>query len=298
MLQCVAINCRVVNNVLADSINELVRHDACVKVVNKKLQVIRKPEEVVMTRSFLVAALVTMAVVVLFGSTARGQENPSVIGQVVSATGITQNGNPLPAGGTIFDGVVLTADAAGEAVIKLSPTSQVAVRPNTSVRFAKILTRKVLQIHSGNILVENVGKDFTLIQTPKFNIRPSTGQASRIYVGLMTDNTTYIEAAEGDVEIEDIKSSRAYTLPAGQNTFVPESAEGVPGLESRQPTPPPTPAQAAPATPQPTQPKPASHNTALIAGIAAAAGIGGVVAAVAGSHGGGGGGQPVSPSAP
>jgi hypothetical protein len=153
-----------------------------------------------------------------------------------------------------------------------------------------------LQIHSGNVLVENAGRNFTLVQTPRFNITPRTEQASRIYVGLMTDNTTYIEAAEGDVEIEDIKSTRSYTLPAGQNTFVPESAEGVPGLESRQPPLPPGPAQAAPSTPQPAQPKPASHNTALIAGIAAAAGIGGVVAAVAGGHGGGG--QPVSPSAP
>jgi hypothetical protein len=251
-----------------------------------------------MTRSFLFAALVTMAAVVLFGSAAPGQVNSNVIGQVVSATGITQNGNPLPPGGTIFDGDVLIADAAGEAVIKLSPMSQVAIRPNTSVHFARILRRKVLQIHSGNVLVENAGTDFTLVQTPRFNIRPRTEQASRIYIGLMTDNTTYIEAAEGDVEIENIKSLRSYTLADGQNTFVPESAEGIPGVEASQPTTPPTPAQAAPSTPQPAPPKPASHNTALIAGIAAAAGIGGVVAAVAGSHGGGGGGQPVSPSAP
>jgi hypothetical protein len=249
-----------------------------------------------MTRSFLFAAFATMAAVVLFGSPAPGQESTHVLGQVVSATGITQNGSPLPPGGTIFDGDMLAADATGEAVIKLSPTSQVAIRPNTTVHITRILTRKVVHIHSGNVLVENAGKDFILVKTPKFNITPRTEQASRIYVGLMTDNTTYIEAAEGDVEIEDIKSTRAYTLPAGQNTFVPESAEGVPGLESRQPPAPPAPTQAAPSAPQPAQPKPASHNTALIAGIAAAAGIGGVVAAVAGSHGGGG--QPVSPSAP
>jgi len=251
-----------------------------------------------MTRSFLFAALVTMAAVFLFGSAASGQLNPNVIGQVVSATGITQNGNPLPPGGTVFDGDVLTVDAAGEAVIKLSPTNQVAIRPNSSVHFARILTRKVVQIHAGNVLVENAGKDFTLVQTPRFNIAPRTVQASRIYVGLMTDNTTYIEAAEGDVEIENIKSSRSYILPAGQNIFVPESAEDIPGVEPRQAIPPSTPAQVAPSTPPPAPPKPASHNTALIAGIAAAAGIGGVVAAVAGGHGGGGGGQPVSPSAP
>jgi hypothetical protein len=250
-----------------------------------------------MIKTFLFAALATMAVVVLFGSAGWGQEKTSVIGQVVSATGITQNGNLLPSGGTIFDGDVVITDASGEAVIKFSPTSQVAIRPNTSIHFATILTRKVVQIHAGNVLIENAGKDFTLVQTPRFNIRPLTEQASRIYVGLMTDNTTYIEAAEGDVEIEDIKSTRSYILPAGQNTFVPESAEGIPGLESRQAPAPTTPAEAAPSTPQPAQPKPASHNMALIAGIAAAAGIGGVVAAVAGSHGGGGG-QPVSPSAP
>jgi len=249
-----------------------------------------------MTRSFLFAALATMAAVVLCGSAAPGQENPNVLGQVVSAAGITQNGSPLPGGGTIFDGDLLAADANGKAVIKFSPTSQVAISPNTSVRFARILTRTVLQIQSGNVLVENAGKDFTLIQTPRFNIRPLTEQASSIYVGLMTDNTTYIEAVKGDAEIEDINSSRSYTLPAGQNTSVPESAEGIPGLQSHQPTPPPGPVQAAPSTPQPTQPKPTSHNTALIAGIAAAAGIGGIVAAVAGGHGGGG--QPVSPSGP
>jgi len=265
-----------------------------------------------MTRNFLFAALATMAAVAVFGPAVPGQENVAatgqehadVLGQVVSATGLTQNGNLLPAGGTIFDGDMLITDASGEAVIKLSPTSQVAIRPNTSVHSARILTRKVIQIHSGNVLVENAGKDFTLVQTSRFNIRPATQQASRIYVGLMTDNTTYIEAAQGDVEIEDIKSSRSYILPAGQNTFVPESAEGVPGLESHQPAPPPattsttsttTTTSAPPSTPQPTQPKPASHNTALIVGIAAAAGIGGVVAAVAGGHGGGGS-PPVSPS--
>jgi len=254
----------------------------------------------------MLAVICGMATVPLALSGAGGQETPKapgvvVIGQVAAATEASQNGSPLLAGGTIFENDLLTTGPGGQAVIKFSATSQIQLQPSTSVHVMKILQRRVVRLHTGNVVVENAGRDFTLVQTGKFSIVPHSGDPSRFYVGFMADNTTYIEAAEGTAEIEDIKGGRTYILPAGQNTLVPENAQGIPGLTPSQPAQPPAstvPGTSQPATTQPAKPKPASHsNTGLIIGIAAAAGIGGAVAALAGGHGGSSGGN-VSPSAP
>jgi len=245
-----------------------------------------------MTRMHSLAIVCTCAIVLAAIAATAAQESPEMMGQVVSAQEATQNGNPLPAGGTVFESDVISTGGGGQAVVKLSPTSQAELRANTSVLFTRILRRKVVQLHSGNVLVENAGKDFTLVRTVKYNISPQGEAPSKIYVGLMADNTTYIEAADNPLEIEDLKTGQVYVLPAGQNAFVPQNAEGVPGLAPTQP--PQTATVKPPATPTnptatpPAKPKSSSH-TGLIVGIAAAAGIGGAVAALAGGHGGGGG---------
>jgi len=249
-----------------------------------------------MTRLCCLVAFGGMALFLMVYRARAGQENANVIGQVASADGTTQNGHLLRAGGTIFEGDQVTTGASGQAVVKLSATSQVELRANTSVQFTRILKRKVVQLHSGNILMENAGKDFTLVRTTKFNISPASEEPSKLYAGLMADNTTYIEAADNDAEIVDLKTGKTYILPSGQNTFVAENAVGIPGLTPSQP------AQAAGGNPQPTTPgttqpttaKSGSH-TGLIIGIAAAGGVAGAVAALAGGHGGGGSSSPSAP---
>jgi hypothetical protein len=245
------------------------------------------------TRLWLATAR-AMVTVCFFCLAALAQETPAVIGQAVVSTGTTQNGISLPSGGTIFDGDLIATDASGRAVIKLSPTSQVTLNENTAVRFARVVERTWLRLQKGTIVVENTGKGFAVVETPKFHILPALEGNSKVYVGLMADNSTYLESAEGNVTIDDIKSGQSYVLPAGQSTLVAADASGVPGLQAQAIAPAPPAKETVPTPPPPALQKPPSHNTALIVGIAAAAGIGGGVAALSG----GGGGQPASPSAP
>ena len=247
---------------------------------------------------FRPAAVRAMVTICFFCLAAPAQESPIVIGQAVVSTETTQNGISLPSGGTIFDGDLVATGASGRAVVKLSPTNQVTLNANTAVRFARVVERTWLRLQKGTIAVENTGKDSAVVETPKFHIVPATEGTSKAYLGLMADNSTYIESAEGNVTIDDIKSGQSYVLPAGQSTMVPADSSGVPGLQPLRATPAPTPTPSTPPShPQPPlAPRPHSHNTALLLGISAGAGIAGAVAGLSG--GGGGGGQPASPSAP
>ncbi|MGD0920762.1 MAG: FecR domain-containing protein [Terriglobia bacterium] len=243
---------------------------------------------------FWLATVRVVVTICFFSLAVQAQETPIVIGQAVVSTETTQNGIALPSGGTIFDGDLIETGASGRAVVKLSPTNQVTLNVNTAVRFARVVERTWLRLQKGTIVVEYTGKDFAVVETPKFHIVPATEGTSRAYVGLMADNSTYIESAEGNVTIDDIKSGQSYVLPAGQSALVAADASIVPGLQAKAAPPAPPAKETAPTPPPPAPRKPPSHKTALIVGIAAAAGIGGGVAALSG----GGGGQPASPSAP
>jgi hypothetical protein len=243
--------------------------------------------------SLVLSAALTVC---FFCLAAAAQQGPIVIGQAVLSTETTQNGIALPSGGTIFDGDLIVTGASGSAVVKLSPTTQVTLNANTTVHFARVVQRTWLRLQKGTVVVENTGKDFAVVETPKFQIVPGTEASSKAYVGLMADNSTYLESAEGNMVIDDIKSGQSYILAAGQSTLVPADASGVPGLQAQAVVPAPPVKEAPPTPPPTTPPKPPSHHTGLIVGIAAAAGVAGGVAALAG--GGGGGGPPASPSAP
>jgi hypothetical protein len=226
------------------------------------------------------------------------QEEPSnIIGIVVASAEATRNGNPLASGGTVFEGDLVSTGATGRTVIQLSPTNQVTLNENTSARFTRIVERVWLRLQKGTVVAENKGKNSVLVATARFYIEPNSTADSRIYVGVMTDNSTYIESVAGDVRIEEIQSEQAYLLRAGQNTLVPANVSGLPGLEPLPASVAPTPAQSTPpSNPQPASvQKPHSHKTIIILGAAAGAGI---VAAVADLAAGGGSSKPVSPSAP
>jgi predicted aspartyl protease len=254
-----------------------------------------------MGSSFSNVAGKTLSALLLFGLAAPAQQTPAVIGQVVNSTGATQNGVSLPSGGTILDGDVVATGASGLAAIKLSAVSQITLNENTSVVFTKVLDQTRLRLQKGTVVVENSGKSLVVVATPKFEIQPAIAGSSKLYVGLMADKSTYIEAGQGDVAIVDTTTGQSYVLSAGHNTLVPENASGIPGLQPKQP------AQAATTTPSPNvpaaQPQPAvpqkrssSHGTAILIGLGAGGAAVAGVAAAAG--GGGGGGQAASPTVP
>ncbi len=234
-----------------------------------------------------------------------GQEeketNPA-IGQVVTSADATRNGKPLPVGERIVEGDSVSTGAAGRAVIQLGPKNQVTLNENTSVSFTRRMQRVWLQLQSGTVVAEDtgLGEGNALVATTRFHIESTSPAPSKIYVGIMTDNSTYIESQAGDVRIGDTQSGQAYLLPAGQNTLVPPNASGVPGLQPL----PATPTLPQTATTPSTQPQTASapgrnsHKTLLILGIVGGAGAAGVAAAFAG-HGGSSSSSsqpPVSPS--
>jgi ferric-dicitrate binding protein FerR (iron transport regulator) len=242
-----------------------------------------------------------------------GQQEPASneIGKVTTAVGATRNGKPLATGQTVVDNDLVSTGAAGRAVVQLSPTNQITLNENTSARFSRVVERIWLRVQSGNIVAENKGESYALIVTAKFHIEPNSNAASRIYVGVMTDNSTYIESVTGDVRIEEIQTEQAYLLPSGQNTLVPASASGVPGLQPLQaaaptptaPTPTSTTPTSTPSTPSSNPQTPSvaaahSHTGLIILGAAAAGGVAAAAAGLAGKGGGSSGSQPVSPSSP
>jgi ferric-dicitrate binding protein FerR (iron transport regulator) len=246
------------------------------------------------------------------GFPGQQEQASNEIGKVTAAAGATRKGKPLAVGETVVNNDVISTGAAGRAVVQLSPANQITLNENTSARFTRVVERVWLQVQSGNIVAENKGESYALIVTPKFHIEPNSAAASKIYVGVMTDNSTYIESVTGDVRIEEIQSEQAYLLPAGQNTLVPPNTSGVPGLQPLQaaapaPTTTLTPTTTATTTPAPATPStnpqtPSvaaahSHTGLIILGAAAAGGVAAAAAGLAGK-GGSSGSQPVSPSTP
>lgn len=229
------------------------------------------------------------------GLPGQAETQSKVIGNIVSSTGATQNGKPLPSGGWINDGDSISTGAIGRAVLQLLPTNQVTLDENTSARFSIPVDRVLLQLQNGTIVVENKGERNILIETTKFHIEPNSAAPSTTYVAIRSDSSTYIEALSGDVRIRDTRSDQTYLLPTGQNALVPANGSGVPGLQPL--------AGSADLTPAPktlsSQPAPGvrghSHTTIIILGVAAGSGI---AAAAAIALSGGGSGTPASPVVP
>jgi hypothetical protein len=222
-----------------------------------------------------------------------------VIGQVVSASGATQNEKPLVIGAMIFDGDAISTGAGGSAVVKLLSSNQITLSENTSTKFAKPVDRIWLHLQAGTVTVENLGENVVLIVTRRFHIEANSPGPSRSIVEVRADDSTYIEAVNGDVRIREVPFQQAFLLPAGQKTLVAENTLGLPGLKPLTVTAIPTPTPRTPPSEQQTAPTPKlgrSHNGIIILGIAAGGGIAGAIAAFSG--GGGSSSPPVSPSAP
>jgi hypothetical protein len=222
-----------------------------------------------------------------------------VIGQVVSATGATQNEKPLSTGAMILDGDAISTEGNGSAVIQLLSSNQVTLDEATFTKFAKPVDRVWLHLQSGGVTVENKGESVVLIATRRFHIESNSAGPSKIIVQVRADDSTYIEAVTGDARVREVPFDQAYLLPAGQKTLVPENRLGLPGLRPLATSVSPTQTARTPPVEQATAPTPKlkhSHNGIIIVGIAAGGGIAGAIAALSG--GGGGSSPPVSPSAP
>ena len=234
-----------------------------------------------------------LSVLCLTCSIALGQGR-QVIGQLTAAKEASQNGITVPGEGTILEGDLITTGAGGQAVAKLSPTNLVTINENTSARFTRVSGRNKVRLEKGTLVAESSAEGSAVIGTPKFDVEPAAAGKAKLYVGLLADNSTYVEALEGDALIKELKSGDSYLLPSGQNTLVPEGVTGIPGLQARKEPPIVAEKKTAPPAKPSVRPKQSSHTGAIVAGVAIAAGAGAAVAAASGK----GGSQPASPSAP
>jgi ferric-dicitrate binding protein FerR (iron transport regulator) len=218
----------------------------------------------------------------------------NVVGNVTIAAGAMQNGSYLSGGETVRDNDLIATGAAGRVTVELSPTTHVTLNENTSGRFSKTIERVWLRLEKGKVVAESRGEGYLLIATSRFYISPTSTAPSQLFVWVLIDNSTYVEALTGDVRIEDLKTERSYVLPAGQNTMIPENATDVPGLQplpgaATPPPPAPTPPSTPPSTPNPptvtTTVKSHSHTTAIII-LGVAGGAGAATAAILAETGG------------
>lgn len=220
------------------------------------------------------------------------------IGKAVGATEAIRSGSELHAGESIHDNDLLSTGVSGTAVVQTSAGNQVTLNANTIGRFTVQAGRVRFRMEEGTVVGEGKGEGAILIATPNFLIQPIAPAPSKIYVGVQTDGSTYIESQSGDVRIDDLQTNQAYLLPSGQSVLVPAGTTGIAGLQTLQPAnPSAATSSAAPSNPQSASAnKPQGHTGLIILGVAGGAGAA-AAAALAGGHGGGGS-QPVSPSSP
>jgi hypothetical protein len=234
----------------------------------------------------------------------QDQQPANTIGKVVAAVAATRNGAPLSPDQFISNDDLISTGPAGRLVVQLSLTSQITLQEGSAGHLSRMVERVWLRLEKGKAAAESKGEGSALIATSKYYIEPASPGPSQVFVWVLLDNSTYVEAVIGDVRIEELKSERSYILPAGQNTMIPVDASGIPGLQPMPApgAPAPTPAPAA-APPPPTPAanpstakvsKPHSHTAIIILGVAGGAGAAVAIAVAEGGKSNGN----ASPSAP
>jgi len=246
-----------------------------------------------MSTSFLRKAICLSLVVGLSLSTFPAASGQQALGQIISSSGASVGGVPVPGSGTVLAGDTLTTTKDGAALVKISTNTQVSLAGETTVNFSSPSGRPLARILSGTVLAETEGADSLTVEAPKCRIAAAQpGQAS-YSVSVLADGTTMVTARHGVASLTEIGSSQSKTVPEGESTAcgVPSS----PGLAQEKEEPQPAPSEPAGQAPPNPAAKHGSSGILILVAVGAAAGVG--VAVAAGGKGGGGGG-PASPSAP
>jgi hypothetical protein len=213
-----------------------------------------------------------------------------VVGKIVSSSRASLDEIMIPDGGTILIGDTLSTSKGGNALVKLSATTQASLSGGTTVFFGKNADRLSAKVSSGTLVIETLGKDAPIVETALYTTEPAEPGKAVYLVAVLPDKSTVITARHGKVSIRDISSGRSYLLPEGYSA-VPQGSSDDPGQEEQPKQAPGLPAGQSREKPPEIH---NSHRTLII--ILAAGAAGGVGAAVAAS--GGGGGAPASPSGP
>jgi hypothetical protein len=238
-------------------------------------------------------------VVLFFACASQGSrgkpQTPPVIGQIVQASGTTNDGVAALGGGTVLAGDTLATAQGGAALVRTPGGGQVEVSENTIVGFSGSPGQVVAKIAQGTIVVQGPNPEFLVVETAQCRIRPAEQASATLAVSVSSGGNATITARTGSISVTGIASGQARTLAQGE-TFVCPNAPAPPAQGREESAP--APGEQAGQAPPSQAPAPKHSNTALLLlllGGGAAAGIGAAVAA--GGHGGSSGG-PASPSAP
>jgi len=248
-----------------------------------------------MPTRFLRKAICLSLVLGLTLSTRPTTGGQQTIGQIVSSSGASLGGVPVPGPGTVLAGDTLSTGKGGSALVKISASTQVSLAEGTTVSFSNPSGHPLARISAGIVVAETEGSDSLNIETPRCRIAAAQPGKTTYLVSVSPDGSSMFTARRGAAVVTEISSGRSSTLPEGETEAcaAPTSPVLEQEREEAQPAPSEPASQAPPGNPVPTHH--GSSGILILAGVGAAAGV--AVAVAAGGKGGGGSG-PASPSAP
>jgi hypothetical protein len=247
-----------------------------------------------MLTGFLRKAICLSLVLGLTRSTSPASGGQQAIGQIISSSGASVGGVPVPGPGTVLAGDTLSTAKGGAALVKISPNTQVSLAGETTVNFSSPSGRPLARISSGTILAETEGTDSLNVEAPACRITTAQPGKASYSVSVLADGSTTVTARHGAASLTEIGSGESRTLPEGEMAACPPQSSAYPGQEKEEPKPAPS-EPAGQAAPHPAATPHGSSGILILVAVGAAAGV--AVAVAAGGKGGGSG-APASPSAP
>jgi hypothetical protein len=244
--------------------------------------------------TFLRKAICWSVIAGLTLSTRPATSGQQAIGQIISSSGASVGGVPVPGPGTVLAGDTLSTAKGGSALVKISASTQVSLAEGTTVNFSNPSGHPLARISAGILLAETEGSDSLNIETPRCRIAPAQPGKATYLVSVSPDQSSAFTARRGAALVTEISSGRTNTLPEGETEAC--AAPSSPVLEQEREEAKPAPSEpAGQAAPSPAPVHHGSSGILILAGVGAAAGV---AVAVAAAGKGGGGSGPASPSAP
>lgn len=137
-------------------------------------------------------------------------------------------GVPVPGSSVIFDGDLLITSEGGNALVELRSGSRVRMAENSSVRFVRDGETVWVDLVSGAVVSESVGKPDIVMTTPKYQFAPAQDGSCRYLVQLSKEQAIVVAAMKGNVIVKPRKANARYVLHEGSYAAIPATAVGVP----------------------------------------------------------------------
>jgi ferric-dicitrate binding protein FerR (iron transport regulator) len=138
-------------------------------------------------------------------------------------------GVPVPGSIVIFDSDLLSTSTGGNALVELHSGTIVQMAENSSVRFVRDGEIVRVDLISGAVVSEGVGKADIVMTTPKYQFAPAQDESYRYLVQLSKEQAIVAAAMKGNVIVKPRKTNARYVLHEGSYAAIPATAVGVPG---------------------------------------------------------------------